>query len=563
MKFTVDFETTTDPDDCRVWAYGICSIDDFSFKYGNNINDFFENIYSYPGATFYFHNLKFDGEFCLYYLLSKGYKWCKKRKPGPGEFTTLISDKGVFYSITLGTKTDVIQIYDSLKILPFSVAEIAKAFNLEVRKGEIDYDKYRPVGYELDEVEKSYLYRDVYIPAKALSIMFKQKLTRMTTGSNAFHDFKSRVKVKNFKKWFPVPEYDADIRQSYKGGFTYCNPKYQGKEIEEGIVLDVNSLYPYVMYDKPLPYGEGKYFKGRYKNDKLYNLYIQMFKCSFELKERHIPTIQLKNNLAFIPTQYLSSSEGEEITLCLTSVDLELFLEHYEVKNVEWLSGWKFKSSNKLFREYIDYWISQKIEADKTGNKALRTLAKLMLNSLYGKFALNPNVRSKIPYLNDDIVKYKLDDPETREPIYIPVGTFVTAWARHKTITSAQKVYDRFMYADTDSLHLYGRELPDGLEIDPYKLGAWKHEGTFVKGRYLRQKTYMEEMLGDYSFYLPNLELYGSTHTQITCAGMPKGCYQYVNWDNFYPGTVYPGKLQFKHVKKGIILKDIDFTIKK
>ena len=39
-----DFETTTDEDDCRVWAYSLCNIGDYhEFKYGNNIEDFFED----------------------------------------------------------------------------------------------------------------------------------------------------------------------------------------------------------------------------------------------------------------------------------------------------------------------------------------------------------------------------------------------------------------------------------------------------------------------------------------------------------------------------------------
>ena len=170
----------------------------------------------------------------------------------------------------------------------------------------------------------------------------------------------------------------------------------------------------------------------------------------------------MKNNLSFIPTQYLTSSGDEEVTLCLTSVDLELFLEHYNVYNVEWHSGWKFKSTTGLFTEYIDKWTKVKIESTLNGNKAMRTLAKLMLNALYGKFALNPNVQSKIPYYDNGVIKYTNGAKETRDPIYIPVGTFVTAWARHKTITSAQKVFPIFAYADTDSLHL-NLKLPEEL----------------------------------------------------------------------------------------------------
>lgn len=553
MLYTADFETTTDPKDCRVWAYGICEIGKpENFIYGNNITDFMEWCKKNP-ATYYFHNLKFDGEFILCWLFENGYKHVGVIEDlNTKTFCSLISDKGQFYSLEIcferkGKKLNKTIIYDSLKILPFGVEQIAKGFNLPISKLEIDYDEYREEGHILTTEEVDYLRNDVDIVARALHTIFEQGLTKMTQGSNALFDYKRIVTAKNFDKWFPIPDYDYDIRQSYKGGFTYCSPRFQGKDIEEGIVLDVNSLYPSVMYYCPLPYGEGKCFKGKYKEDKIYNLYVQMLTCQFELKENHIPTIQLKNNLSFIPTQYLDSSDGEDVTLCLTSVDLELFLEHYEVYNVEWHSGWKFKSTIGLFKDYIDKWNAVKMESTLNGNQAMRTLAKLMLNSLYGKFALNPNVQSKIPWYDNGIVKYKLGEKETRNPIYIPVGAFITAWARHKTISSAQKVYDRFLYADTDSLHLIGTEIPD-LEIDPVKLGAWKHESTFTRARFLRQKSYIEEIDGK---------------LHITCAGMPERCYKYVTWDNFRTGMSYEGKLQMSHVEGGIVLKDIDFTIKR
>lgn len=554
MLFTADFETTTDPLDCRVWACGICSIDEtHSFKYGNSLDWFIEFAKNNIGSTFYFHNLKFDGEFILCYLFEHGYKHVTDRKKLKTKtFTTLISDKGQFYSLEIcfnkdENKTEKITIYDSLKILPFSVEAIAKGFNLPISKLEIDYDEKREIGHILTPQEIDYLRNDVEIVSRALLTLFNQDLRQMTQGSNALYDYKKIVGKKNFSKWFPIPDYDFDVRQSYKGGFTYCDPRRQGQDIGEGIVLDVNSLYPSVMYYQPLPYGEGIFFKGKYKPDKLYNLYVQMFTCQFELKENYIPTIQLKNNLSFIPTAYLSSSEDEEVTMCLTSVDLELFFEHYHVYNITWHSGWKFKSTTGLFKDYIDKWNAVKMESTLNGNKAMRTLAKLMLNALYGKFALNPNVQSKIPYYDNGIIKYTLGEKETRNPIYIPIGTFTTAWARHKTITSAQKVYDRFLYADTDSLHLIGTEIPKGLEVDPVKLGAWKHESTFTRARFVRQKTYIEEIDGELN---------------ITCAGMPSRCYKHVTWDNFIAGSSFEGKLQFTHVQGGIVLKDIDFTIK-
>lgn len=552
--FTTDFETTTDPADCRVWAYGICEIGKpENFTYGNDIHGFMEWAKSQGSVTAYFHNLKFDGEFILCWLFENGFRHVSDRRDlDANTFTTLISDKGQFYSMEIcfkreGKKKECLTIYDSLKILPFSVEAVAKGFNLPISKLEIDYNETREKGHILTKQEVDYLRNDVEIMARALHVLFEQGLTKMTQGSNALYDYKNIVGKKNFNKWFPIPEYDYDVRQSYKGGFTYLNPKFKELDVEEGIVLDVNSLYPSVMYYNPLPYGEGIYFKGKYKTDKIYNLYVQMLTCQFELKEGYIPTIQLKNNLSFIPTQYLESSDGEDVTLCLTSVDLELFLEHYNVYNITYHSGWKFKSTVGLFKDYIDKWNAVKMESTLNGNKAMRTLAKLMLNALYGKFALNPNVQSKIPWYDNGIIKYKLGEKETRDPIYIPVGTFITAWARYKTISSAQKVYDRFIYADTDSLHLVGTEIPYMLEIDPVKLGAWKHESTFARARFLRQKSYIEEIDGVLN---------------ITCAGMPERCYQYVTWDNFHSGMSYAGKLGMTHVNGGIVLKDIPFSIK-
>lgn len=550
MLFTADFETTTDPLDCRVWASGICSIDEkHNFYYGNSIDWFFDFIQEHCDDTFYFHNLKFDGEFIMCYLFENGFKHVTDRREMKKKtFTTLISDKGQFYSMEICfAKNRSVKIYDSLKLLPFSVEEVAKGFDLPIKKLDLDYTATREKYHKLTNEEIDYLRNDVEIMARALKVLFDQGIDKMTLGSSALAEYKSIVGRKNFLKWFPVPSYDYDIRQSYKGGFTYCDPRNQGKDVGEGIVFDVNSLYPSVMYYSPLPYGEGIFFDGQYKEDKVYNLYVQMLTCQFELKENYIPTIQLKNNLAFMPTQYLSSSDDEEVTLCLTSVDLELFLEHYNVYNIEYHNGWKFKSTTGLFKEYIDKWNGIKMESTRNGNKAMRTLAKLMLNNLYGKFALNPNVQSKVPYYHEGMIKYKLGEKETREPIYIPVGTFITAWARHKTITSAQKVYDRFLYADTDSLHLLGTDIPDVLEVDDVELGKWKHESTFTKARFIRQKTYAEFIDGE---------------LHITCAGMPSRCYKNVTWENFKAGNSFEGKLQHTHVKGGIVLKDTDFTIK-
>lgn len=137
-RFTADFETTTDENDCRVWAYAICEIGNINnFIYGNNIEDFIEFCMKKENYVLYFHNLKFDAEYIIYYLLKNGYTCIKDKKERKDKtFIVLISEMGQFYSLEIyfkvGNKKHInkVTIYDSLKILNFSVEKIAKDFNL-------------------------------------------------------------------------------------------------------------------------------------------------------------------------------------------------------------------------------------------------------------------------------------------------------------------------------------------------------------------------------------------------------------------------------------------------
>lgn len=213
--------------------------------------------------------------------------------------------------------------------------------------------------------------------------------------------------------------------------------------------------------------------------------------------------------------------------------------------NIEYISGWKFKAVKGVFNRYIDKWGAIKMNSDG----AIKQLAKLMLNSLYGKFGTNPNITPKIPYFEDNIVKWKLGEKEYRNPIYIPMAVFITAWARDKTIRTAQKCYDRFIYADTDSLHLIETDIPDDISniVDDKKLGFWKIENKFTRGRFIRQKTYIEEIDGE---------------IHVTCAGMTDTIKEKITWENFHIGFKSYGKLLPKRVENGIVLKDTEFTIK-
>lgn len=589
-KYVADFETTTLPEDCRVWAYAIVDIDDPDNKdnviIGTDIYEFINWCSEQKGSPkIYFHNLKFDLSFIMDALFKLGFEHTTDPKDRDEmTFNTMISDKGLVYQCEIifyrkGKNIRKVVLQDSLKLIPLKVKEIPKAFGLEECKGEIDYDRHNklPMNSPLTEEEKDYIIHDVVIVAKALRFMFEHGMNKMTVGACALDIYKGMIGKNVFKRWFPTPEYHDDVKQSYRGGFTYLEPQFAGKILKEGITLDVNSLYPSVLrsHDCPLPYGTPMFFQGKYKYNPIYPLYVQMFKCIFELKPGKIPTIQIKHSLDYQSNEYLRSSNGEEVTLCLNSIDIDIFFEHYDVYNPEYLSGWMFKASVGMFDEYIDDCMKGKIQATKDGNKGLRTIYKLRANSIYGKFGTDNKQVNKVPYFHDGQVKYYYSEPTAKQGVYIALASFVTSYARRVTQTAFQKLKDDYnagkseiqpVYADTDSLHCIspGFKLPEGLEIDPYKLGAWKFESKFSdKGqkdgygaKFLRQKCYIENLTEDVDKEDPDY------HLKITVAGMPEDCYKEVTFDNFEIGAEYNGKKTPVTVPGGTVLIDETFTIK-
>lgn len=561
-KYVSDFETTTKEDDCRVWAYGCMEIGNKkNLVIGTKIEDFMDWCKK-EKCDIYFHNLKFDGSFIVNWLLHNGYTHSDDGLPMT--FNTIISNMGQWYMIDIcygykGKKKLHTKIYDSLKKLPFSVEVIGKAFNLGSNKVEVDpefYTRERNENHEITEEEYLYIYSDLEVMADALEIQFNQGLKAMTSGSDSLKGYKDVISTKTFEKLFPILslEDNEEIRWCYRGGFTWLNERYANKDIGGGIVFDVNSLYPSQMYYQPLPFGKPIKFNGKYVEDEDYPLYTQHIRCEFILKEGYIPTIQLKNQgLMFKQNEYLKSSKGETVDLYLTNIDLKLIEEHYDLYDVEYVGGWKFRSKVGMFKEFIDKWMLVKA----TNKGAIRMLAKLMLNSLYGKFATNPKVTGKIPYLKEDGSNgFTLPKDENgnvvdefKDPVYTPIGVFVTSYARNLTIRTAQKCYDRIIYCDTDSIHLEGTEIPDVIKdvIDDNKLGYWKHESTFQRARFIRQKTYIEEIDGK---------------LHVICAGMPDRIKEKVTWENFHVGFSANGKLLPKQVKGGVVLEDTMFTLK-
>jgi hypothetical protein len=565
IEYAADFEATTQEEDCHVWAWGVAEVSrspEETFAYGADIEGFIEWATDNPGR-YWFHNLGYDGKFVVWWLLEHGFRWVPD-KPQIGEFTTLISDMGRWYSLEWAGEQGRVRLADSFNKLPFKLSIVAGAYGLEVTKGEIDYDLPRPLGYRMTDLELDYLRRDVFILAQAMSHRLEMG-AKLTTGADCLANFKDLIGERKFNTLFPMlnPILDGDLRKAYRGGYVYVAPQWKNVVMGTGIRLDVNSLYPWAMRENVMPFGKPKRGKGKPKPTKEYPLWVGEVTFTAKLKPGKLPCIQPKSGFSFNSREYITET-AEPLTMWFCNVDWALIEESYDLTVYEWGGYYLFHGQLGMYDDYIDTGMVGKANATSAGE---RQNWKLWLNNLYGKTGQKIDVTGKQPKLGlDHVVSYVQGKKELRDPVYVPTAVFTTAYARNKTIRTAWLFGDRFAYCDTDSIHAAGTEVPEGVEVHPTNLGAWKLEATFTRAKFLRCKTYVEDVIvsGD------------ETKLEFTCAGMSEGLKSVMTFDDFAPGfttdtrlgEVKPQyldqrlwKLVPKNVVGGVVLVPRPFTI--
>ena len=543
-----DFETTSynyylQNGYTRVWLYAICDKDANIVDIGYSIEDFIKYVRKLVGKTIYFHNLKFDGEFIISYLLDNGFEYTEDLPHVNKGFSTLIGEMGEFYSIDLKFSSGRnVHFHDSLKLLPFKVSKIAKDFGLPILKLDLDYEKYIP-----DEKAIEYISHDVRIVAMALKQIKEEGMTKLTTAGCAYAQYTGMISNDAYNNCFPLLEdsFLNEWRNAYRGGRTQVNPYYKEKILYNVKRYDINSMYPAIMYNEELPYGlPVKCEKpGQFKFE-LYKVYID-----FKLKDGHLPTLLKKSSMYNLEDSYYVETDNIEL-LWLSSIDLDLIKRHYDIYFLDFIEIYGFRTTTILFTGYVNKWYARK--SQDVGAK--KVVDKLMLNSLYGKFGSKNKGYHKVPYIDEDgVVKYKHSEEQEMKKYYLPVAIAITSYA-HKYIDDAicEAGIENFVYCDTDSVHTLGT-LPKHM-VDNKELGKFKLEGIEDKSRYVRQKTYVYRENGNIT---------------ITCAGMSQdmkdtaiNMYGEDIFDVFKSGYVTTGKLLPKHVKGGVVLYETSFQIK-
>lgn len=577
--FSCDFETTVykGQTHTEVWAAACVELYTEDVKVFHSIDELYAYFLSLNcNIVAYFHNLKFDGQFWMDYLLVQlHYKqayiqnseaeldisWMKDKDMPANTFKYSISDMGQWYTITVKTDSShTLEIKDSLKLLPFSVERIGKSFGTKHKKLSMEYTGLRYAGCEITDEEMEYIANDVLVVKEALEIMYNEGHNKLTIGSCCLSEFKSLMYTKDDYKLFFPDVYKIDlnpdehkydnvgewIRRSYKGGWCYLVKGKECKQYTNGTTADVNSLYPSMMSSESgnrYPLGVPTFWKGNYIPDEAIGdnkYFFVRVKTRFYIKPNMLPFIQIKSSLLYKGTEALESSDvynkdtgtyvafykdkagnicDTRVELTLTMTDYYLFLEHYDVKQFEIIDGCWFWSEIGIFDTYIEKY--KKIKMESTG--AQRELAKLFLNNLYGKMASNTNSSFKFAFIKEDgTIGYYPVVAHEKQAGYIPVGSAITSYARNFTIRAAQKNFygaDKrgFIYADTDSIHcdLKPEEIV-GIKVDDKNFCCWKLESCWDIGYFTRQKTYIEHVTHE------NLKPIDKPYYNIKCAGMSK-----------------------------------------
>lgn len=581
-----------------------------------------------------------------------------------GKFTHSISENGQFYNIVICKNKKVSQnipafvyIWDTLKLFPETLERVGAQYNRVYKKIKEDsefYEEIRAADHVITDRELLYLKNDCLVLAEALKSQIDKygKIYR-TRASKAFSFFKEcctlqdnetnvyeerYVGTKEFKiphipgyedlfgmrfKHLPsrlkreliqkklIPEFEYhipdfetwdDIKEAYHGGISFVYPPIQERSLEERItVIDINSMYPYVMNTCNIPYGRFEKREGEPTEER--GTWIACARVSFKLRDEwRLPCIQMKRKYGRewlkCSTDYRKYGEIDiynDDVIWFTKTDFETYLESYEFTVHNWIEYYYFPQIGSTDgRKFVQKYYNAKQEAqaraeaikaakpddyknDPEYQRAMldRQEAKVIMNSAYGKHGTKYIMLSQdSKYTPGEPLEFPLDrrvfncEPEDPSHYYIPYAAFVTAYARQILVKAWNAFEGRALYCDTDSIHYRGTrdDIPESLrdQMDyagTGALGLWGFEGDFAAGRYIRAKTYIE------------VDTNGESH--VTCAGATPAVKKLMNWETFRVGFnawaicaergLNPrdySKLTPRRYPSGVNLEPVNFEIK-
>ena len=324
-----------------------------------------------------------------------------------------------------------------------------------------------------------------------------------TLPSLAFAIFRCRF-LKNFKIPIITGSIFDFIKQSYTGGSVDVYRPL-------GVNLyhyDVNSLFPFVMLNFPVPVGNPTYFEGDIKqfSHKPFGFFEVKVKAPENL---NIPLLQFRLKL---DNGYKTISPVGEWKGVYFSE--EIYKAEKLGYSFEILRGYTF-DKEYIFKEYVEYFYDMKKKSEK--NSPYYIIAKYLLNSLYGRLGMNPNIEKHIiSNPNDldyfdifnnntvtnvvnidngkDLISYlegtsELEDNALSKDINVsvPIASAITSYSRIHMYQFKLNQYYKIYYTDTDSIAI-DKKLDNNFISN--ELGKMKLEYISKKAIFLAPKVY-------------------------------------------------------------------------
>lgn len=515
----------------------IAVFDGLKVEYGYTFYDILGHITKYTMSGYktyvYIHNLEFD--------LRKIYNELK-------EHTIILWDKSLLINgkvAQLVTSDFILQ--DSLKLLPMSLHTLSHDFGVEHGKLDLwtEVKKRYPGQYKdiVDFLDRcnvddplflEYLGYDVISlyeilnKVMAVSGLDESQLVKcVTTASLSRYIFKNGFKGQQFKSqennktdyeimcsfnWENEPEIEQFFVDGYCGGRCEVFNMLLNENLDlysdninkdiYGLHYDVNSLYPYEM-EKEYPIGKAEYVKSQSKTKQIFNRWMEEHKglgfiyCQVYVPKSNIPPLPAKMGKLVFPTGRFFG--------VWTFTEMEFAINNCGVKIEEYYECVTFSRTYPVFKNFIETMVQIKIDAEKVGNIALRTFAKLLMNTGYGYTGMKrlksklddiKNITNYMPHeiisVNEIYGYIEVENIVKAKYIQVQIAAHVTSFARIdllKGLILCDKngtVY----YCDTDSI-VSDNKLPDDI-VDPYRLGAYKLENSIEKAIFLKPKVYVE-----------------------------------------------------------------------
>ncbi|MEM0152369.1 MAG: DNA polymerase [Thermoplasmata archaeon] len=287
------------------------------------------------------------------------------------ENTIRILDNIIYISFQSRNHNYQINFLDTLNYFHSSLHKLAEMYNLHKEKMD-EYNLEPDLWNKILRLSgKSRVQKDTELLYMVFENFLKMNFNYgISIASTSFNTFKN--KFLNDKITYDL-ELNPIIDQLYRGGICY---QYRKANLEDLKVLDINSLYPYVM--------SNNYYSIKFHKD--------VEKSEFD----NIYEDQLNNSYNYIlNVDYI----GEKRNPILTKYDNKL-ITFSQNKN-QWITGKEYIAlidngysviineakefhSKNIFKEFIEYYYKLRLENKQ--NDGMSYFLKILMNSLYGKF---------------------------------------------------------------------------------------------------------------------------------------------------------------------------------